>query len=180
MTLAFRTALAAAASLTLVACGQDAAQAPAEPVVLKEAMNEIVTRQNDLVNVLIEALDDRGEVDPAKLTEERWATIAASTAALRQAGAALRDGEISVVAAPGETIEGEGTPGALSAAEVQARIDADLDGFRAHAETLAGEFEALAAASEARDAGTLWNSVLDLDPLCAPCHTQYWYPETTP
>ncbi len=178
MTLMIRPpVLALAAGLALAACGQRSAEVAAEPVVLKAGMQEIADRQNDLVNTLIEALDDQGGVDPAKLTEEHWGTLESAAAGLRDAGLALRAGPVQVVAAPGEAIEGEDAPGALGAAEVQARIDQDPAGFRAQAGALLTRLETLAAASNAHDAAAMWEVALDLDAACSGCHMQYWYPE---
>jgi hypothetical protein len=178
--------LVVAVTLALAACQQETAEVASDPaasesLVLTTSMNEVVTAETqNILNVLIEALNEQAEVDPAKLTDDDWTAMETAAVRLRDEALAMRDRDIQVVAAPGETIDGEDNPGALSAADVQARIDANPDGFKTHAEVLLAEAERLVTASQERDGATLWDVSLNMDPVCTDCHQQYWYPDPAP
>lgn len=178
MKIGLRSLAAAVLSLALLACQPNSADVAAEPVVVKTAMNDVVTQESETVlNILIEALDESAKVDPSKLTDDDWTAIEAAATRLRDTAMALRDGDVQVVAAPGETIDGEDNPGALGAADVQARIDANPDDFKTHAGVLLAETERMVTASQTRDTATLWDVGLNLDQTCTECHEQFWYPE---
>jgi hypothetical protein len=165
-----------AALLLLAACAREPV-GTAEPVVLARSMLEVLApRTNEIVGVLIDNLDAQGEIDPAKLSEESWAAIEAALASVRAETIALRDRPIRVVAAPGDTIFGEDT-GGLSAADVQALIEADRVGFNAYLDAMLADFQRMDGALAARDGATLWELAGALDVTCNACHSRFWYPE---
>jgi hypothetical protein len=173
--------LAPALCLALAACGgQSETASTAEPVVLQTAMLEVVKPQTEVVlNTLIAALTDLPDihVDPSKLNDSDWAIMQTAAAALRDEAILLRDSPIRITASPDDTLLGQEFPGSLTPEQVQVRIDADPDGFSAHADALRTEAELWLTAIEARDAGTMWRVALELDPVCVECHEAFWEAE---
>jgi hypothetical protein len=164
--------LAAALATALVA----AAAAAQEPVVLARSMLEVLApRTNEVVGVLIDNLGPDGAVDPAALSDQEWSAMAEAVAVLEDETTALLRRPIRVVAAPGDKIFGEETSG-LSAADVQAMIDAG----RADFDFLTGVFLAdvvrMREAIAARDPDALWAVADRIDLKCEACHEQFWYP----
>ncbi len=170
-----RPVLAAAALLPLAAAG-GAPAAAEEPVVLARSMLEVLApRSNDIVGVLIDSLDAEGEIHAANVSEDGWAAIEAALADLQAETARLR-GPIQVVAEPGDTIFGEETSG-LSAADVQAMIDADRAAFDYYVDLMLADFAEMEALIAARDAAGLWAIADVLDVKCNACHERFWYPD---
>lgn len=177
MNAGLRGFLAAATCLPLAACGGSVEEA-GEPVVVAHLMEDVYESDSAaVINTLIAAFNNERQVDPANLTESDWTAMEAAVERLRDATIALRDGSVQVVAEPGETIDGEDSPGALSAADVQARIDADPASFKAHAASMLVQFERMTTAVEIRDTEVMWDAALKLDPECRACHAQFWWPD---
>jgi cytochrome c556 len=167
--------LSLVAALLVVACALQPVEAQ-EPVVLARSMLEVLApRTNEIVGVLIDNLGADGEVDPASLSNEEWAAMAAAVASLQEETVALRSRPIQVVAAPGDKIFGEETSG-LSAADVQAMIEADRADFDFYTDVFLADVVRMRDAIAARDAPTLWQVADEIDHKCEACHEQFWYP----
>lgn len=147
-----------------------------EPVVLAPLMVEVLApRTNDVVGVLIDALGPDGEIDPARLSDEDWAAVETALGVLREQTATMRGRPIRVVAAPGDAIFGE-DGGGLSAADVQAMIDADRAGFDYFVGLMVEDIAQMERLAAARDARALWAVGDVLDVKCNACHERFWYP----
>lgn len=169
--LAFAAALG---SLAVLAPGPTRAD---EPVVLARSMLEVLAPQtNEIAGILIDALDAEGSSDPAKLSDEEWSAMEAAVERLREEAIALRDRPIQVVAAPQDKIFGEETSG-LTAADVQAMIDANRADFDYYVDVMLGDFDRMGAAIAARDAAEVWEISAVLDVKCNACHERFWYPD---
>jgi cytochrome c556 len=138
--------------------------------------DEIDVRADEVWAIGNAAINDQANIDPAKMTNADWDKLATSSAALRQAALDLANLDPIVVARPGEKIVDEGVPGGDSAAEVQANVDRNTQGFRDMANTLAGHMAELAAAARAHDGGKAGPLINQLDAVCEACHLDYWYP----
>jgi hypothetical protein len=161
--------------LSLAACGREPARAD-EPVVLARSMLEVLApRTNDVNGVLIDALGADGEVDPALVLEDDWAAMDDAVSALLEETVALLERPIQVVAEPGREIFGEETSG-LTAADVQAMIEADRASFDAYTQAFLDDVVRMRDSIAARDAATLWGIADKLDLKCEACHSRFWYP----
>jgi cytochrome c556 len=80
------------------------------------------------------------------------------------------------VAAEGVKIQGEGTAGAASAADVQKSIDADTKGFAEAATKLVAMSDEIVAATTAHDAMKTDDAQGRLTDVCGECHKKFWYP----
>jgi hypothetical protein len=128
------------------------------------------------LNVLIEAVTapPDAQIDPRKLSDSDWAVMETAAKTLRDQFARLRDGKIQAVAAPGDKLYEEELPGMPNAHDVQANIQANLVGFRNHAEKERLMMEDWLQAIHARDARSTWKLALDLDESCTECHDVFW------
>jgi cytochrome c556 len=163
--------LSTATALAFLGC-----QKQAEPVLLKHAMKNVVSvEMQSIWDITGAAFNDAGDVDGSKLNEADWSKIAAAAEKLRIEMTALRDQPIRVAAA-GEKLDGEGAPGALDAAHVQALIDKNPSEFKAKAAGMLAASIQMETAAMAHDAAELGRVSGEVDQVCEVCHQQFWYP----
>ena len=165
--------------LALVAACSSESEEPAVPALtFHEVMKDKVDKNADeLWDISNAAIGDAAGLDPAKMTDERWAQIAAKAEAVQQAALEIATMDPIVVAKPGVKISDEGLPGGHTAAQVQERMDKDPETLRNLANALArhtGDLARLARAHDAAGAGPLIDA---LDGVCEDCHLEYWYPD---
>lgn len=147
------------------------------PLTLIGAMKDVIAPQTQIVwDVGNKAMNDKGEADASKLTDEDWKKIIDAGDDLSASLKALLSADDLKVAQPGVKIQSEGNPGAWGAADVQKAIDADPKGFKVQAMKLAAAIDATVAAAKARNAQSLQDNSNQIDGICEDCHKQYWYP----
>lgn len=181
--------LIAAVLLTLAACkpsteapagAPEAAAGAAESAAptVHESMTQTFTPQsNRLWELAGNLYGDNGELDAKLLPDAQWQELGTAANQMREAASALADAAAVRVAADGVQIQAEGTPGSPGAAQVQALIDADLNGFREEARKLVAVAGAAAAAAQARDATKMDDASNRLNEVCTSCHSRFWYPQ---
>lgn len=172
--------LVALAVVTLAGCQPPAAAPPvaAAPPTVFESMNATFTPQSNKLWELAGALyDDEGELDAAQLEDAQWQELEAAATLLLHSASTMVDAGSVRVAPAGVKIQSEGQPGALGAAEVQALIDADPDGFREEAQKTVAVSNEFIAAIGARDAAGVDAASNRLNEVCSDCHARFWYPE---
>lgn len=76
----------------------------------------------------------------------------------------------------GKPLADHGTPGNLTAEEVERTIAADRAGFLIFARDLHSAGEAMVAAAEARSTQGLLDAGDSLYQACEGCHQKFWYP----
>jgi hypothetical protein len=178
-----RIALFIATSLLLASCSrQDAttptvsAVPPASTTVFEAMTATLIPRSNLIWELAGNLYDDKGELDPKKLTDAQWLQLNDAAVAMGASAKALAEAA-SLKAAPlGVKIQNEGTAGAFGAAEVQKAMDADPTGFREHALKLAAIADEITAAAAAHDAKKTDEAGARLTDVCGACHTKFWYP----
>jgi hypothetical protein len=144
---------------------------------LYQAMKSIIAVQTQTVwDIGNQAQNDKGDPDPKKLKDADWVHLIQASQQVRQAAQALARSTQLIVANPGQKIDGEGNPGAFSAQQVQATIDANPQAFRAFAQVLAQSMEQISAAARTKDGAKLLDLSGQVDQICEQCHTQFWYP----
>ncbi|HEU4624172.1 MAG TPA: hypothetical protein VFS52_05375 [Steroidobacteraceae bacterium] len=144
---------------------------------LHELMKNVVAPQAQVVwDVGNQAMDDQGNPDGSKLKPADWAKIAAAAGKVKQASQTLAQADHVMAAGPGQKIEGEGTPDAFGAKDVQKILDAEPKVFRAFAQQLTASMDEVIAAAQKKDATQLADVSGRLDQVCEACHVKFWYP----
>jgi hypothetical protein len=173
-----------AAALWLLAGCQPKAEAPdANPATAQAAVptvHESMTRtftpeSNRLWELAGNLYGDDGALDATRLSDAQWQELATASGRMREVADALAGATSLRVAAEGAMIQAEGTPGAPGAVQVQALIDADINGFREEARKMAAVAGDAAAAAGARDATKLDDASNRLNEVCTSCHSRFWY-----
>ncbi|HEY6817560.1 MAG TPA: hypothetical protein VI168_18640 [Croceibacterium sp.] len=164
--------------LTLVAaCSSQ--EEPAPPALtFHEVMKDKVDKNADeLWDVSNAAIGDAAGLDPAKMTDERWAQLEAKAEAVQQAALEIAVMHPLTVARPGVKISDEGIPGGHTAAMVQERFDKEPQKLRDLANALARHTGDLATAARMHDAAHAGPLIDQLDGVCESCHLEFWYPD---
>lgn len=165
------------AGASLLALAVLSSHAADSPLTVNEAMKDVIAPQTQIVwDVSNMAIDDKGDADGSKLTDDDWKKIIAAGDRVSARLKALAGADHLKVAQPGVKIQSEGNPGAWGAADVQKAIDADPKGFKNQAIKLAAALDATVAAAKAHNAQLLQDSSNQIDGICEDCHKQYWYP----
>ena len=125
-----------------------------------------------------EAMDEDGELDPARMDDEAWARLREAAQMLEAYSRAMAEAEVIRAAGP-DLVGSEVPEGVASRAEIQAMIDADPEGFRAEARDLAERARLLVEAARARDVAAAGHRAAEIDVPCQGCHTRYWYKQET-
>jgi RES domain-containing protein len=168
--------LAPVVALT-AACSSQPEEEPVQ-LTFHEIMKDKVDKNADeLWDISNAAIGDAAGLDPAKMTDERWAQIAAKADAVQQAALEIATMDPIVVVRPGVKISDEGTPFGHTGAMVQARMDKDPETMRNLANALARHMSDLGTAARAHDAATAGPLIDQLDGVCEDCHLEYWYPD---
>lgn len=169
---------ASALAFTLAACATTATAPAADdtPYYVREGMvhglNPSITAIWDMQ---VEVMDDYGNFDPALMDDAKWDSLLANARELQHQSALMGEATRYVAADP----DGDLTdpPEGTDLAEIQARLDAQPELYRAMSMTLAGHAGQLVIAAEARDAERVTTLVNDTQPVCKACHDVFWYPE---
>ena len=165
--------------LALVAACSSEKEQPAPPTLtFHEVMKDKVDKNADeLWDISNAAIGDAAGLDPAKMTDERWAQLQAKAEAVQQAALEIATMDPLVTAKPGVKISDEGIPGGHTAAMVQERFDKDPQKLRDLANALARHTGDLATAARMHDAAAAGPLIDQLDGVCESCHLEFWYPD---
>jgi hypothetical protein len=143
-----------------------------------DLMKNVVAVQAQVIwDVSNNAQDDQGNPDASKMKSTDWNRLVGAGGKMKEAAQSLAQADRVMAAAPGQKIEGEGTPGAFGAKQVQSAIDANPKAFRAFAQALAVSMDQVVSAAQTKNATKLFDVSGRLDQLCEDCHLQFWYPE---
>jgi hypothetical protein len=155
---------------------QRAQQAPALPSFHDVMKDRIDVHADEVWAIANSAITDDAGIDPARLTDADWQTLAARAGEVQAASLILAKMDPVVVAKPGVKIADDGVIGGHTTAQVQGYIDGNPAGMRAMAEGLASHMGDLASAAKAHDPVRTALLVDQLDGVCEGCHLEYWYP----
>lgn len=162
-------------------CASTYAATPTPAANLHELMKNIVAPQAQIVwDVGNNAMDDNGNPDASKLKPADWTKIATAAGKVKQASQTLAQADKIMAAGPGQKIEGEGSPDAFGAKEVQKVLDANPKVFRAFAQQLAASMDEVVQSAQTKNATKLADVSGRLDQVCEACHLQFWYPNQKP
>jgi len=170
-----------AALIAASVCALATAADPAKSLTLFEAMKDTVVPKTQVIwDITNAAQDDVGNVSAKALKAGDWAKIASAAQATSGAMRSLLAQQRVIAAPPGKKIQGEGTPGAFGAREVQKTIDASPAAFAAFSKQLLAAMDGIVAATKARDAAKVGSVAGELDGICEACHKVFWYPQQAP
>lgn len=160
----------------LVAACSSQSQPPAATfhTVMKDQVDRNADELWDISNA---AIGDTAGIDPAKMTDARWAQLEAKAEAVQRAALEIATMDPVVLAEPGVKISDEGIPGGHTAAQVQQRLDQDPQKLRDLANALARHTGELATAARLHDAAHAGPLIDQLDGVCESCHLEFWYPD---
>lgn len=180
-------ALIAIAMLTLSACGKQE-KTPTINASMTGVMEPAAQVIWDLVS---KAYNDKGDgLDATKLSDADWKGLDEASEKLQARAQIIATARHITVAAANEPILGSQAVGvkgqvgpawdAVSARQVQARIDAKPALFAQKAHDLASAAEAINRASGARDVALLYKVSSNLDEVCDSCHEPFWGTDEPP
>jgi hypothetical protein len=162
----------------LAGCSKEPTPEAPAALTFHDIMKDKVDKNADeLWDVSNAAIGDKAGINPDKMTDERWAQLAAKADAVQQAALEIARMDPLIAARPGVKISDEGLPGGHTAAMVQERFDKDPQKLRDLANDLAKHTGDLAAAARAHDAATAGPLIDQLDGVCESCHLEFWYPD---
>ena len=165
--------------LALVAACSSGKEPAARALTFHEVMKDEVDKNADeLWDISNAAIGDAAGLDPAKMTDERWAQIAAKAEAVQQAALKIATMDPLVVAKPGREDLRRGhsrrphrAPWCRSA---WTRIPRRCATSPTRSPRHTGD---LATAARAHDAAAAGPLIDQLDGVCEDCHLEYWYPD---
>lgn len=178
--------LIGAASLALYACAKK------EAPTINASMTGIMEPKAEKVwEIVSGAYNDVGDgLVASKISDHQWKEVADATAAMKERAQYLATAPHVVVAKANEPILGSQAVGqkgdigkdweAVGAATIQARIDANPDGFRKKAQALVDAADAMNRAAQTRDAALLYKVSSELDEVCDSCHEPFWGTDEPP
>lgn len=172
---------------SLVACGQSSAppavtpSAPPAalqvPTIFEAMAQTFMPQANKLWEMAGNLYADNGELDPKQLTDQQWQDVSAAAKQVQDLAIAFSETSALHVAPAGAKLQNDGVPGARTAAEIQAAIDANPQGFKDESKKLAAVAADFGAAAAAHDAVKADDASNRLTEVCTACHNTYWYPE---
>jgi hypothetical protein len=120
-------------------------------------------------------MTEAGVEEKRPQTDEEWFELRSHAITLMETANLLNMAGRKVLL-PGQTLEDEGIEGVLSAAEIQARIDADRAQFVQFTHLLHDVSAQMLKAVDARDVQGVFDAGAALYTACESCHMTFWYP----
>ena len=168
-------AVLALSAFALAACATTALSQDGPQVDVRHEMQvEVNPAIVSIWDVTNNALDDNGNLDPAQISDEGWAQIAAGAAKLAASTDRMANAASFIAASPGNWATEDYE---VSMDVVQHSLDADPAAFRAYASLFSRTARQLEAAATAKDGAAAADIVPRLDSECSGCHNAFWYPE---
>lgn len=159
---------------------------------LSASMRGVMEPQMQAVwDISSKAYNDVGDgLEARKISAADWTVVGKAGEAMRARALLLADVGRVKVAADGEPILGSQAAGqkgaigkawdAVSARQVQSRIDANPALFARHAHELASQAADLVKAASVRDTALLYKVSSGMDEVCDGCHEPFWGTDEPP
>lgn len=180
-------ATAAMALLLLAGCNRQAT-APT----INTSMTEVMEPTAQTIwDIMSSAYNARGDgLDPARLSDADWQALDKASRALKARADGLALADHLVVVADNQPILGSQAVGikgdrgtawdAVSARQIQSRIDAQPALFAQKARALADAAAQITQAADARNAARFYAVASGLDEVCDSCHEPFWGTDEPP
>ena len=147
-----------------------------ESYYVRDGMVEVIDpAANAIWNIQVDAMDDYGNLDPAKMDGAHWSAIEDAARKLDAEAHRTANAGSYIVADPASTRPPP--PEGTDMAAIQARLTANEAGYRSFGRALALHTGKMVEAARARDAQSMTRLANDLQPMCKSCHDVFWYPE---
>ncbi len=127
---------------------------------------------------------------PSKISDDDWKLVADASREMKERAEILATAKHITVADENEPIMGSQAFGIKStsgpawdpvdAKTVQAKIDANPDGFRQKAKVLVDAADALHRASQTKDVALFYKVTSEMDEVCDGCHQPFWGTDDPP
>ena len=143
---------------------------------VREGMvNRINPPATSIWDLQVEAMDDEGNFDPARMDAATWRSLSRAASALHAEAQRMSNAQTYRAADPGGSLgpAQEGT----DLAAIQARLTANEAGYRSFSRAFESQAADIVQAVEARNTQDLTRLVNDMQPTCKSCHDVFWYPE---
>ena len=173
--------IAAGVLLFVIALIEQCAPKPAPPppapaltpiVSVKELMENIVDPSADIIfDSVVTNVSAKGIVETKPTSEEDWINVERAALLLAEATNLLKMPRLA--APPNDTTA---QPSELTAAQVQAKIEADRAQWAKYADGLRDVAVKGIAVAKAKDVDGVFELGGALDTACENCHLEYWYP----
>ncbi|MBO9574905.1 MAG: cytochrome c [Sphingobium sp.] len=181
------------AATMLLLCGCQKKEAVAAPTI-NNSMTKIMQPNAEVIwDLMSSAYNDKGDALVAdKISEAGWKSLADATQKMKDRAQILADAEHLVVADANEPImgsdaaakgvKGEAGPDwdAVSAQQVQAKIDGNRKLFSEKARILVDAADKMNRAAATKDAALLYRVGSELDEVCDGCHEPFWGTDEPP
>jgi hypothetical protein len=173
----------AAVWLAIGGCGRQA-PTPSSPFRLTASIQDIMLSEVDpaadaLWDSVSTTYTSKGTDEHRPRTDEDWTALRHHAITLLEATNLLvMDGRR--VAAENQTLQDSNTPGVLTSAEIQQKIDRDHSLLVKRAHALHDAAMLALTAIDKKDVEALENAGGMIDTACEQCHLTYWYPDPAP
>lgn len=172
-------ALLLAFGLALAGCSRQP-EAPATPfkptASIQELMKALVDPAADGIwESFSTTVTKEGIEEKRPQTDEEWAVVRHHAITLIEASNLLLI-EGRKVAHPGQKLDDEGTPGLLTAPEIEQGIAKDRAGFIAAAQVLHDTGVKVLAAIDTKKPAAVVEAGGYIEAACEQCHAKFWYP----
>ena len=143
---------------------------------VREGMvNRINPPATSIWDLQVEAMDDEGNFDPARMDAATWRSLSRAASALHAEAQRMANAQTYRAADPGGSLGP--APEGTDLAAIQARLTANEAGYRSFSRAFESQAADIVQAVEARNTQDLTRLVNDMQPTCKSCHDVFWYPE---
>ena len=123
----------------------------------------------------VEAMDDEGNFDAARMDVETWRSLSRAARGLHSEAQRMAAAQSYRAADPDGSLGP--APEGTDLAAIQARLTANEAGYRSFSRAFESQAADIVQAVEARNTQDLTRLVNDMQPTCKSCHDVFWYPE---
>jgi hypothetical protein len=159
-------------ALALAACSQS--KEAATVTVHDEMVKTVIPQTQVIWDVSNQTFDDNGEPDPKKMTDADWVKVKSAAGQLMISLDRMATATKITAAKPGDKILDQEYSGSPKAQDVQAKIDADPNGFRQHAKQMKDFFAVIDQAADTKNFQAFYAKANEADSACEGCHKSYW------
>ena len=143
---------------------------------VREGMvNRINPPATAIWDLQVEAMDDEGNFDAARMDAATWRSLSQAARALHSEAQRMANAQSYSAADPDGTLGP--APEGTDLAAIQTRLTANEAGYRSFSRAFESQAADIVRAVEGRHTQDLTRLVNDMQPTCKSCHDVFWYPE---
>ena len=143
---------------------------------VREGMvNRINPSATAIWDLQVDAMDDEGNFDAARMDAATWRSLSQAARALHSEAQRMANAQSYSAADPDGSLGP--APEGTDLAAIQTRLTANEAGYRSFSRAFESQAADMVQAIEARNTQDLTRLVNDMQPTCKSCHDVFWYPE---